>query len=195
MARALSNEKRNTIIEVSKRLFAESGFAATSVADIARAADLPVGSIYTYFSSKEELIHSIVDEGWADFRGRLQEAFTTTEGVEAKFRLLLDTFLPELLSDVDFISILLSEGIAYTRIEEKAQELSSLISSIFAPATLQAPSLKNFTQTDMQAAMLVYFLGVLGAVRISKAANLSITSSDVLAFLRLSIRNGLGIAI
>ena len=109
--------------------------------------------------------------------------------------MLLDTFQPELLADQDFISILLSEGIAYTRIEEKARELSSLISSIFVPIASQAPSLKDFTQRDMEAALLVYFLGVLGAVRISKVANLSITSSDVLAFLRLSIRNGLGVAI
>ena len=195
MARALSNEKRIMIVETSKRLFAERGFAATSVADIARIAELPVGSIYTYFSSKEGLIRAIVDEGWADFRSRLQESFATTESPEEMFRLLLDTFLPELLADLDFITILLTEGIVYTRIEKKAQELSSLISSILAPIIHQAPSLKDFTPTDMEAALLVYFLGVLGAVRIAKAANLSITSSDVLAFLRLSIRNGLGVAI
>ena len=195
MARALSNEKRNTIIETAKRLFAEGGFAATSVADIARVAELPVGSIYTYFSSKEELIRSIVDDGWADFRSRLRESFATTESPEEIFRLLLDTFLPELLDDLDFITILLTEGIVYTRIEEKAQELSAIISSVFAPITRQAPSLKDFTKKDMEAALLVYFLGVLGAVRIAKAANLSTTSADVLAFLRLSIRNGLGVAI
>lgn len=195
MARALSNEKRNTIVETSKRLFAERGFAATSVADIARIAELPVGSIYTYFSSKEGLIRAIVDEGWADFRSRLQESFATTESPEEMFRLLLDTFLPELLADLDFITILLTEGVAYTRIEEKAQELSAFVSSLFTPITPQAPSLKDFTPTDMEAALLVYFLGVLGAVRIAKVANLSITSADVLAFLRLSIRNGLGVAI
>jgi len=195
MARALSNEKRNTIIETAKRLFADGGFAATSVADIARVAELPVGSIYTYFSSKEELIRSIVDDGWADFRSRLRESFATTESPEEIFRLLLDTFLPELLDDLDFITILLTEGIVYTRIEEKAQELSTIISSVFAPITRQAPSLKDFTEKDMEAALLVYFLGVLGAVRIAKTANLSTTSADVLAFLRLSIRNGLGVAI
>jgi len=195
MARALSNEKRNTIIETAKRLFAEGGFAATSVADIARVAELPVGSIYTYFSSKDELIRSIVDDGWADFRSRLRESFATTESPEEIFRLLLDTFLPELLDDLDFITILLTEGIVYTRIEEKAQELSTIISSVFAPITRQAPSLRDFTEKDMEAALLVYFLGVLGAVRIAKAANLSTTSADVLAFLRLSIRNGLGVAI
>jgi len=195
MARALSNEKRIVIVETAKRLFAEQGFAATSVADIARIAELPVGSIYTYFSSKEGLIRAIVDEGWADFRSRLQESFATTESPEEMFGLLLDVFLPELLADLDFITILLTEGIVYTRIEEKAQELTVLISSIFTPIISQAPSLKDFTPTDMEAALLVYFLGVLGAVRIAKAANLSITSSDVLAFLRLSIRNGLGVAI
>ena len=193
MARALSSEKRQAIIETAKRLFAEQGFGATSVADIAGAAEIPVGSIYTYFSSKEELIRAIVEEGWADLRGRLLESFATTDRPDEKFRLLLDTFLPELLGDLDFITILLSEGIGYTRIEEKTKELSSMISSIMAPIMLDAPSLRNFSQTDMEAASLVYFLGVMGAVRISKAADLSVTPADVLSFLRLTIQNGLGV--
>jgi len=194
MARALSGEKRQAIIETAKRLFAEGGFGATSVADIARAAELPVGSIYTYFSGKEELIRSIVDEGWAELHGRLEDSLAGIESPEDKIRLLLDTFLPELLGDLDFITILLSEGIGFTRIEEKTQELSALISSIMAPIARDAPSLRNFSATDMEAALLVYFLGVLAAVRISKSANLSLTPADVLAFLRLTIQNGLGVA-
>jgi AcrR family transcriptional regulator len=194
MARALSSEKRQAIIETAKRLFAEQGFGAASVADIARAAGLPVGSIYTYFSSKEELIRSIVDEGWTDLRGRLLESFATTDRPEEKFRLLLDTFLPELLGDLDFITILLSEGLSYTRIEEKVEELSSLISSIMAPLTRDAPSLKNFSTTDMQAALLVYFLGIMAAVRITKMADLTVKPPDVLSFLRLTIQNALGVA-
>ena len=195
MARALSNEKRQAIIDTSKRLFAKNGFMATSVADVARAAEIPVGSIYTYFSGKEELIRSIVDEGWDDLRGRLAESFGTVESPEERLKLLLDTFLPELLGDLDFITILLSEGIGYTRIEEKTQELSSLISTVIGPIMRDAPGLSEFSETDMEAALLVYFLGVLGAVRITRAAKLSVTSEDVLAFLRSTIRNGLGVAL
>lgn len=195
MARALNNEKRQMILDRAKRLFAERGFGGTSVADIARVAEIPVGSIYTYFQSKEELIRAIVDEGWGELRDRLHESMEQAESPEERIGHLLELFLPGLLGDLDFITILLSEGIAYTRVEEKMDELSRLISEILAPVAADSSSLKDFTAKDMEAALLVYFLGVLDAVRMTRTASLGVTSADVLAFLRKSIRNGLGVAV
>lgn len=193
MARALSSEKRNAIVETSKRLFAQRGFGATSVADIARDAEVPVGSIYTYFTSKEDLVRSIVDEGWSDLSERLKDSLASAQGWKEQIRLLLETFLPELLADLDFITILLTEGIEYTRMEEKAQELSALISSVIGPIAQQAPNLKGFTDINMEVALFVYLLGILGTVRISRAIDLSVTTADVLDFLRQTIQNALGV--
>jgi AcrR family transcriptional regulator len=195
MARALNNEKRQLILEKAKRLFAEKGFGNTSVSDIARVADVPVGSIYTYFNGKEELIRAIVEEGWENLRARLRDSLAEPSSPETRITLLLDTFLPELLGDVDFINILLSEGISFTRIEEKVDELSGLIADILAPVAQQSASLKGFTSRDMEAALMVYFLGVLDAVRISQVSNLGVTSADVLSFLRRTIQNGLGVSL
>lgn len=182
-------------METAKRLFAERGFGATSVSDIAGAADIPVGSIYTYFSSKEDLIRAIVEEGWADLKQRIESAFSAAPDSEARLRVLVDKFLPELLTDVDFIQILLTEGVAYTRIEEKTAELTSLISGVLGPLLPDADGVTNFSKEDMKAALFVYFLGVLGAVRLGKTTDLEITSADLLAFLRKSIQSGLGVAL
>jgi len=38
---------------------------------------LPVGTIYTYFTSKEAIVQDIVEEGWTDFFGRVQQAVTS----------------------------------------------------------------------------------------------------------------------
>jgi hypothetical protein len=133
------------------------------------------------------------DEGWADFKLRLEDAFDHCESEVERFRLLIDSFLPELLADVSFIQILLTEGVDYTRIEEKTGELSAIIASLVNPMMANGSSLRDFSSRDIEAAMLVYFLGVLGAVRICESAGLDLTSSDVLAFLRKSIRNGLGV--
>ena len=182
-------------METAKRLFAERGFAATSVSDIARVAGIPVGSIYTYFASKEELIRAIVDEGWAELRDRLQDSLKQATTPEERISELLEMFMPGLINDLDFITILLSEGIGYTRVEEKIQELARLVSAILAPVAPDSSSLRGFTTKDMEAALLVYFLGVLDAVRICQAASLGVTSADVLAFLRKSIQNGLGVSV
>jgi AcrR family transcriptional regulator len=55
---------RDRIIAAASRMFAERGYAKTSVADIQVAAGLTGGSgaLYKHFSSKEELLRAVVDE-------------------------------------------------------------------------------------------------------------------------------------
>lgn len=46
--------------------FAESGYAATTMADIAERADITKGTIYLYFKNKEDLFNALVREHIAD---------------------------------------------------------------------------------------------------------------------------------
>ena len=48
-------EKKNTIIENSLKLFAKNGFYNTTIPDIAKSMKMSVGNMYNYFKSKEEL--------------------------------------------------------------------------------------------------------------------------------------------
>lgn len=48
-------EKKNSIIENSLKLFSKKGFYNTTIPDIAKAMKMSVGNMYNYFSSKEEL--------------------------------------------------------------------------------------------------------------------------------------------
>ncbi|MFW6288988.1 MAG: TetR/AcrR family transcriptional regulator [Spirochaetota bacterium] len=191
MARALSGEKRQLIMQQSKELFARKGFAATSVADVAKSCRLPVGSIYTYFTNKDELVRAIVEEGWEDLDTRLTEELEKASTPTEKIRLLLDRFLPELLADPDLITILLSEAVEQTRLEEKVERLVSLFDSILAPVAEKRPGLAGFTRSNLESALLVYFLGVLDAVRISSVSSLKTTPDDILDFLRRTVRNTL----
>ncbi len=52
--------RRNQILEVAARLFAEKGFHRTTTRDIAKAADISEGSLYNYFTSKEDLLLGIM---------------------------------------------------------------------------------------------------------------------------------------
>ncbi len=191
MARALSEEKRRLIIQQSKELFARNGFAATSVADVAKSCRLPVGSIYTYFTTKDEIVRAIVEEGWENLDTRLTRALEEASSPTEKIRLLLDRFLPQLLADSDLITILLSEAVEQTRLEEKVERLVSLFDSILAPVARTKPGLAGFTRANLESALLVYFLGVLDAVRISSVSSLKTTPTDILDFLRLTVRNTL----
>jgi AcrR family transcriptional regulator len=66
-------EKKATILEASIRVFAEKGWRNTTIADIAKAADIGKGTVYEYFHSKDELLA-------ATFRYFMTQAETIVAG-------------------------------------------------------------------------------------------------------------------
>jgi AcrR family transcriptional regulator len=52
--------RKIAILEAAGRLFAEKGYHRTTTKDIAEAADVSEGTIYNYFSNKEELLFGIM---------------------------------------------------------------------------------------------------------------------------------------
>ncbi len=57
-----ATDKRERLIEAAIERFHADGFAKTSLADVAAAADIPKGNVYYYFKTKEELACAVVDE-------------------------------------------------------------------------------------------------------------------------------------
>src|SRR5271155_4912261 len=67
MAKAQA-DKRTRLIETATKLAHLRGFRETSLADIAEDANVPVGIVYYYFKTKDELGEAIVDRRLAEFR-------------------------------------------------------------------------------------------------------------------------------
>jgi AcrR family transcriptional regulator len=78
MRRAVSDEdkeqRRRDLLAAAKRLFAERGFSATTIADVARAAGVSYGVVYWYFESKDDLFHALMSEEEAALRDRITGA-------------------------------------------------------------------------------------------------------------------------
>jgi TetR/AcrR family transcriptional regulator, transcriptional repressor for nem operon len=53
--------KRERLVAGACRVLHEQGVEATTLADIAEAADVPVGNVYYYFKTKDELIEAAID--------------------------------------------------------------------------------------------------------------------------------------
>lgn len=57
-----TGDKRARILDAAVRVFAKSGFYATRVSDVAKAAGVADGTIYLYFTSKEHLLVSLFED-------------------------------------------------------------------------------------------------------------------------------------
>ncbi|MFF5029507.1 TetR/AcrR family transcriptional regulator [Streptomyces collinus] len=58
--RARRGGKRERLVEAAVRVFHEQGVEKTTLADIARTADVPVGNVYYYFKTKDQLVEAAV---------------------------------------------------------------------------------------------------------------------------------------
>ncbi|MCA1846637.1 MAG: TetR/AcrR family transcriptional regulator, partial [Actinobacteria bacterium] len=61
-------DKRTRLVEAAARLTYEQGFNQTTLADIAGAADVPVGNVYYYFKTKDAIGEAVVEERLAQQR-------------------------------------------------------------------------------------------------------------------------------
>lgn len=72
--RARAADKRRRLTTEAARILHEQGVERTTLADIARAADVPVGNVYYYFKTKDELVLAALSEHSAhldELTGRL----------------------------------------------------------------------------------------------------------------------------
>jgi TetR/AcrR family fatty acid metabolism transcriptional regulator len=76
-------DKRSAILKAATTVFANNGYFNSKVADIARAAGVADGTVYLYFKSKEEILHSIfnqsVGEAIAEGKQQLQQILDPRE--------------------------------------------------------------------------------------------------------------------
>jgi len=91
MARKHDADTRETVRDAAKQLFAANGVRASSLADIAAAANVSKGTLYYYYPTKDYLVQDIAEEHFAVLSGRLFE--------------WLDALVPD-MSDMELITTL-----------------------------------------------------------------------------------------
>ena len=64
--------KRERLIDGARQLIYQQGVETTTIADIAQAANVPVGNVYYYFKTKDELVAAAIDGHAQDVRAVLR---------------------------------------------------------------------------------------------------------------------------
>ena len=81
-----NSERRAHLVQLAGDLFAEKGFRATTVREIADAAGILSGSLYHHFDSKEsigdEILSAFLDDVLAGYRRAVQDTGTARAAIE-----------------------------------------------------------------------------------------------------------------
>lgn len=100
-ARNGTANKREAILRAAIRVFARNGYFSSKVADIARAADVADGTVYLYFKSKEEILHSIFDQNMAEAIAACRKLIEKSSDPREKLRRIAALHLERLGADRD----------------------------------------------------------------------------------------------
>src|ERR1700752_1957557 len=99
--RIASGDKREAILRAAISVFAHNGYFNSKVADIAREAGVADGTVYLYFKSKEEILHSIFDRSVDEALAAARKQIELISDPKEKLRRIALLHLERLGSDRD----------------------------------------------------------------------------------------------
>lgn len=76
---AKTNDTRQHILEVGYQLIVNKGFTAVGLSELLKAADVPKGSFYHYFKSKEQFGEALIEEYFRSYLQRIDGLFNNPE--------------------------------------------------------------------------------------------------------------------
>jgi len=82
-------DKPQQIIEAAIRVFARKGYWSSRVSDVAREAGIAAGTIYLYFTTKEEILTTLFREKMAGFVSTVWREIAVEHDAVAKLRRLV----------------------------------------------------------------------------------------------------------
>jgi TetR/AcrR family fatty acid metabolism transcriptional regulator len=94
-------DKREAILRAATKVFARGGYFNSKVADIATEAGIADGTVYLYFKSKDEILHSIFDRAMDEFIGEGRRELAELTGAKVKLARIAALHLEKLGADRD----------------------------------------------------------------------------------------------
>ena len=91
--------RRAEIVRAASRLFAEKGYSATTIRDIAKAVDMQSGSPFYHFKTKHDMLKAVVLEGMAIITRAVSAAAAQDGTPREVFEAMLLAHLDQLLAE------------------------------------------------------------------------------------------------
>src|SRR5688572_32013958 len=100
-ARTVVADKREAILRAAIKVFAAKGYFNSKVSDIAGEAGIADGTVYLYFKSKDEILHSIFDQAMERFIAEGRSELANIKSPVDKLRKIAELHLARLGADRD----------------------------------------------------------------------------------------------
>jgi TetR/AcrR family transcriptional regulator, fatty acid metabolism regulator protein len=126
----LQQEKRRLILRAAIRVFAEKGYHACRVQDVASEAGVAYGLVYHYFSSKEELLETIFRRTWSRMLDAIQEVERSQAPAREQLAAVAHIVLSAWHADPDLVRVLVREVARSPHLQQEVDEIQSAFAAL-----------------------------------------------------------------
>src|SRR6202140_5742479 len=121
---------RERLFRAALNLFAENGFADTTVEDITNAADVGKGTFFNYFPSKDHILLAFAEMQLGKLRAAADEARTKNEPMQVFLRSLGARMTQEPIRNPSIIRILLQAFLSNSPVRESVIDLQARVIAV-----------------------------------------------------------------
>jgi AcrR family transcriptional regulator len=148
LGRPRRGQSKAKILEIATKMFADEGYSAVSIRDIATACKLSIPSIYHFFGDKEALFASCCAAIFAKAAQRLHASLVSARGPKATVKQFTIALSEILLDDADFRRLLQREIL-----RDERRQFEDLTTHFFVEEfSLLVKEIAELENLDLQAA-------------------------------------------
>jgi AcrR family transcriptional regulator len=120
----IRESSRTEILDAALKLFAQNGFHATSISQIAEKAGISKGLMYNYFKSKDDLLRTIIDDGFKKLGFLMAEINTETDPRKALEK-IIRLSLQNLKNNLEYWKLYMSIVLQSTSQKDMEEHIAS----------------------------------------------------------------------
>ena len=102
-----SDNRLSTLLDAAARLFADKGYVATSMRDIAQACGMLPGSLYYHFAAKEDLLVAVYERGVQELLANVRIAVAKESEPWLRLQAACTAHLQTVLRHSDYAQVLI----------------------------------------------------------------------------------------
>lgn len=185
--------KKELIRKAAVKIIADEGFFSATTDKIAKEAELAVGTIYNYFSNKEDILKYILDVEYEKRYEFYQDVKNSQIDPLLKIKELLSFHFNEIQKDPNIIKIVLAEKATASRNKLMPFEKYTKLSAIFSEIIIEGIDEGYFKKCDPKIITILIF-GFLEAImteflETKEVKLLDVSIEELISLLRTGLRN------
>jgi len=104
-----NGRRREAILAAAQKVFGRKGFHEARISAIAREAGVAEGTIYNYFSSREEIFLSLFDDRWSTFTEKVRSRTSSMDDPNKKLKAIFAAAMKTFITNKPLAQIFLLE--------------------------------------------------------------------------------------